>query len=185
MNFDGSHDKVLVALSILLAIFASFAALSLASRIRASSRRGIWLAASSLAMGGGIWSMHFIAMLAYEMPGMAMRYDFGLTLLSLGVALVFTGLGFTALYRSKSVTLPAIAGSGLLMGSGALAMHYIGMAAMQMNADLSFDGAWLSASVFIALGAATGAVWLASLDHKLSHRLAASVVMGCARRWCR
>ena len=173
MIMTGSHDAFLVMLSILIAIFASFTALSLASRIRSSTgwTRRVWISAAAAALGGGIWSMHFVAMLAFHMPGMRMSYDFGLTLLSLALALGFTGVGFATL-NWQSVSQGRIVATGLLIGSGVLAMHYVGMAAMRMPATLSYEPLWFGISVLIALGAATAAVWLASRDRKMSHRIA-------------
>ena len=96
MIMSGTHDVSLVVLSIVIAIVASFTALSLAGRVRASvgGPRRLWLTAAAVSLGGGIWSMHFVAMLSFSMPGLEMSYDLGLTLVSLGIALVFTGAGF-------------------------------------------------------------------------------------------
>ena len=94
---SGTYDATLVILSILIAIAASFTALDLAGRIKAASggvASASWLVTAALAMGGGIWSMHFVAMLAFNMPGMDVSYDVGLTLLSLILAIVVTGIGF-------------------------------------------------------------------------------------------
>src|ERR1044072_5121677 len=98
----GRYDPALVLLSILIAIVASYTALDLASRIRASVTRTsaiVWLVAAASAMGGGIWSMHFIAMLAFSMPGMEASYDIGLTILSLLLAILVTGVGFVVVSR--------------------------------------------------------------------------------------
>jgi len=181
MTMAGTYDALLVALSILIATFASYTALSLANRIRASHgwMRRLWLAAAAVALGGGIWSMHFVAMLAFSMPGMSMSYDLGTTLLSLALAVVFTGIGFAALNWQFSSRL-RIAAAGVLMGLGVVAMHYMGMAAMRMAADISYDRIWLGISVLIAIGAATAAVWLASREQKTSHRIAAAILMGAA-----
>jgi NO-binding membrane sensor protein with MHYT domain len=85
MTLEGAHDFALVALSIVLAVFASYTALDLASRARSSSgwTYFAWHSAAAVAMGGGIWAMHFVAMLAYSMPGMPVHYHPDLTLLSL------------------------------------------------------------------------------------------------------
>src|SRR5579864_5898927 len=95
MTIAGTYDPYLVALSISVACLASYTALDLGGRIRGSRRwaRLAWLATAATAMGGGIWSMHFIGMLAFIMP-MAVRYDVVLTLLSLIVAIGVTGFGF-------------------------------------------------------------------------------------------
>src|SRR5215217_1799611 len=92
----GSHDAALVALSIVVATVASYTALDLAGRIQAATgwTRHVWLAAAAVAMGGGIWSMHFVAMLAFSMPGMEVHYNVGLTLISLGLPILVTGAGF-------------------------------------------------------------------------------------------
>ena len=181
MIMVGTHDNALVALSVALAIFASYTALSLANRIRSAHgvARRTWLGTSALALGGGIWSMHFVAMLAFSMPGMAMSYDLGLTLLSLLIAVLFTAGGF-AIAGSSNLSPKRVALAGPLMGAGVVAMHYIGMAAMRMPATLSYERTWVAISVLIAIGAATAAVWLASRERSLSHRLAAAVLMGTA-----
>ena len=95
MVVTGTHDPYLVALSILVASFASYTALDLSAHVRPARgfARGVWLVAAALTMGGGIWSMHFVAMLAFIMPT-PMSYDIGLTTLSLVVAIFVTGGGF-------------------------------------------------------------------------------------------
>ena len=181
MTIAGTHDGVLVVLSILIAVFASFTALNLAGRVRAASGnlRRLWVTAAAVALGSGIWSMHFVAMLAFSIPGMTMTYDLGLTLASLVVALLFTGAGF-AVVKWEALSPARVLLAGLLMGSGVLAMHYIGMAAMRMGASLSYDPRWLATSALIAVGAATPAVWLAAREQKPSHRLVAAAAMGLA-----
>lgn len=181
MIMTGTHDSNLVILSILIAMFASFSGISLAMRMRASTgwMRRLWLGAAAVALGGGIWSMHFVAMLAYSMPGMEMSFDLALTLISFAIALAFTGAGF-AVMDWRTMAAGRVAAAGLLMGSGVVAMHYLGMAAMRIAADISYDHGWLGISIFIAIGAATAAMWLTARDQKLSHRLVASAVMGLA-----
>lgn len=181
MMIHGTHDPLLVILSILIAMFASFTALSLATRMRASSgwMRTIWLAAAAIALGGGIWSMHFVAMLAFTIPGVTMRYDLPLTLLSLALALIFTGAGFWVMSRSAMSAL-RLGAAGLWISAGVLGMHYLGMTAMHMGATLSYDRFWLWLSVAIATGAATAAMWLAARDHTLVHRLFGAAIMGVA-----
>ncbi|WP_394653859.1 MHYT domain-containing protein [uncultured Sphingomonas sp.] len=178
---NGTHDSFLVALSIVVAILASFTGLSLASRIRASRGRArtIWGAAAAIALGGGIWSMHFVAMLAFVMPGMPMTYDVGPTLVSLAVAIAFTGAGFAAI-NWHDVSRRSIVGAGVLIGSGAVAMHYIGMAAMRMPAMVRYDPIWVGISIVIALLAATTATWLACREQRIDRRLLAAIVMGIA-----
>ncbi|WP_052389706.1 MHYT domain-containing protein [Belnapia moabensis] len=176
----GSHNWPLVVLSIAVAIAAAFTALDLAGRMQASVgwARRVWLAAAALAMGGGIWSMHFVGMLAFSLP-LPMDYDPGLTVLSLMMAVLFTGLGFTVLGRGGG-PLAAVISGGLLMGAGVAAMHYTGMAAMRMPADLHYDGVLVVGSVLIAVGAATVALWLARRNTALPERMTAAVAMGLA-----
>src|SRR5712664_1657862 len=106
MTVIGTYNPYLVALSIAVACVASYTALDLGGRIRGSRRwaRLAWLATAATAMGGGIWSMHFIGMLAFMMP-MPVSYDVGLTLLSLIVAIGVTGFGFFMI-GTRQVTAP-------------------------------------------------------------------------------
>jgi NO-binding membrane sensor protein with MHYT domain len=167
-------------LSILVAVFASYTALDLGGRVRSTQgiARRVWLWAAAIAMGGGIWSMHFIGMLAFIMP-MPMSYDIELTILSLLVAIVVTSGGFYVISRSNGSPLYLIL-SGIFMGLGIIAMHYTGMAAMQWNVELSYDPRFVALSVVIALGAATIALWLAFRTTDLAQKLVAAVVMGLA-----
>jgi PAS domain S-box-containing protein len=180
MLVSSSYDSYLVALSFAVACFASYTALDLGTRIRASQgwARGAWLATAAVAMGGGIWSMHFIAMLAFIMP-MPVSYDIGLTALSLLVAMGVTGAGFYVI-GSRQATALQLAFSGLFMGVGIVAMHYTGMAAMRMSAQLDYDQVLVAASVLIAIGASIAALWLAFRTAVAWQRLLAAVVMGSA-----
>ncbi|MDR7102880.1 MHYT domain-containing protein [Croceicoccus sp. BE223] len=181
MPVSGAYDPLLVGLSIFIAVFASFTGLSLARRMGAASghARRIWLGTAAFALGGGIWSMHFVGMLAFSLPGMHSSYDPGITVLSFLFPIILTGFGLAiASQRNRS---PARLGlAGLLMGSGVLAMHYLGMAAMQMPAGIVFDPLGVFWSIVIAIVASTIAVWLAFANHALGHRVAASVAMGLA-----
>ena len=178
----GTHDLILVALSILIAVAASYTALDLATRVKASTSRAAsyaWLAAAAVCMGGGVWSMHFVAMLAYVMPNMEIAYDPPLTALSLATAIAVTGGGFAVVSRPQSGPV-ALVLSGLVMGAGILAMHYMGMAAMRMQATLSYDAFWVSVSVFVAIGAAIAALWLAFRSTRFVEKGAAACFMGLA-----
>ena len=180
MTVIGTYDPYLVALSIAVACLASYTALDLGGRIRGSRRwaRVAWLATASIAMGGGIWSMHFIGMLAFIMP-MPVGYDLGLTLLSLVVAIGVTGFGFFMI-GTRQVTALEFVLSGIFMGIGIVAMHYIGMAAMRMAADIRYDRVLVALSVLIAIGASIPALWLAFRTTLAWQRLLAAVVMGSA-----
>src|SRR6516165_1550664 len=180
MTIIGTYDPYLVALSISVACLASYTALDLGGRIRGSRRwaRVAWLATASIAMGGGIWSMHFIGMLAFFMPT-PVGYDFGLTLLSLVVAIGVTGFGFFMIGTRQVAPLEFVL-SGIFMGTGIAAMHYTGMAAMRMPADIRYDRVLVALSVLIAIGASIPALWLAFRTTLAWQRLLAAVVMGFA-----
>src|ERR1700730_5598070 len=138
MAVRGTCDPYLVALSILIACFASYTALDLSAHVgpaRGFARR-VWLVAAALTMGGGIWSMHFVPMLSFIIP-MPMSYDIGLTTLSLVVAIFVTGGGFYVISRQNASPLRLVL-SGIFMGLGIAGMHYIGMAAIGGPARLRY-----------------------------------------------
>src|SRR5207253_6878609 len=180
MVVTGTHDPYLVALSILVASVASYTALDLGGHVADARRlaRRAWLAAAAITMGGGIWSMHFVAMLAFSMP-MPMSYDIGLTTLSLVVAIFVTGGGFYVISRQSASPLHLVL-SGIFMGLGIVAMHYTGMAAMRGHAGLSYDRRFVALSVVIAIGASTAALWLAFRTTEPGQHLVAAAVMGLA-----
>jgi len=181
MNMVGSYNPVLVALSVAVAIFASFTALNLAGRLIAADRRSRpwWILAASLALGGGIWSMHFVGMLAFEMP-MAATYDVQLTLLSLLLPILVVAAGLLVLSHFGNGLVPLLA-AGLLAGSGIVVMHYSGMAAMQMpGVSVAYEPSLVAASILIAIVAATAAFWLAFRTTRTWERAVAAVVMGFA-----
>ena len=134
MVVTGTYDPYLVALSILVAALASYTALDLGGRVAAARglARRVWLAAAAITMGGGIWSMHFVAMLAFIVPT-PMSYDIGLTTLSLVVAIFATGVGFYVISRQSAS--PPLVLSGIFMGLGIAGMHYTGMAAMRVTSN--------------------------------------------------
>ena len=180
MTVVGTYDPYLVALSISVACLASYTALDLGGRIRGSRRWAqlAWLATAATAMGGGIWSMHFIGMLAFVMP-MPVSYDLGQTLLSLVVAIGVTGFGFFMI-GTRQVTELEFALSGIFMGIGIVSMHYTGMAAMRMPADIRYDPILVALSVLIAIVASIVALWLAFRTTISWQRLLSAVVMGFA-----
>ncbi|MEA2832619.1 MAG: hypothetical protein QOG66_821 [Methylobacteriaceae bacterium] len=180
MVVTGTHDPYLVALSILVASFASYTGLDLGGHLGAARglARRVWLVAAAITMGGGIWSMHFVAMLAFSMP-IPMSYDIGLTALSLVVAILVTGGGFYLISRQSASPLHLML-SGIFMGLGIVSMHYLGMAAMRGHAELSYDRLFVALSVAVAIGASTAALWLAFRTTDLGQKLIAAVVMGLA-----
>ncbi len=134
-----SYDVNLVLLSILVAMAASYSALDLAGRVTANSGRAAqqWLLGGALVMGGGIWAMHFIGMLAYELP-IKMAYDDGLTLLSMLIAMLTSGFALKWVSGSH-LDLSRLLVGGVVMGAGISGMHYTGMAAMQMQPPIQYD----------------------------------------------
>jgi diguanylate cyclase len=179
-HVHSSHDLGLVVLSVLISVFASYTALDLTGRARASAgaMRAIWLAASAVAMGGGIWSMHFVAMLAFHL-GMPISYDLRLTFLSFVVAVAVTGVGLSTVIRGGG-RLTSLFLGGVFMGLGIASMHYTGMAAMRMQATIAYDPFLFVLSVLIAIVASVAALWLAFNLHAFWQRIIAAGVMGAA-----
>jgi NO-binding membrane sensor protein with MHYT domain len=169
-----------VATSFLVSVAGSFTAIYCAKRVRtASGPQTSWLVCAALAMGGaGIWAMHFIAMLAFDM-GMSVRYDVTTTVASLVIAVAVTGIGlWTASWGATSTA--RLVGGGTIMGLGVAGMHYTGMAGMRMPAIVTYDGPLVAASVLIAVVASTAALFLAfNLERSLLIGLSAPV-MGAA-----
>ena len=181
LTMPTTYNTALVSLSILIAIAGSFTALDLASRARASVgwMRDAWLCAAAICMGGSIWSMHFVGMLAFGMPGMEIQYDLTLTLWSLVVPIVVTAISFFAV-GTHGLDRRTLGIGGLFMGLGIGAMHYVGMAAMTMHAELSYDPLWVTISFIIAIGAATVALWLSAQGRRLLLQAVSAVAMGFA-----
>ncbi|HKS49115.1 MAG TPA: MHYT domain-containing protein [Amycolatopsis sp.] len=142
------------------------------------SRRN-WLIGSATAIGTGIWTMHFIAMLGFGVTGTDVRYDVLLTLLSLVIAIVVVGIGVFAVGYSHSRTLSVLLG-GLVAGLGVAAMHYVGMAAMQLSGRVGYHPVVVALSVAIAVAAATAALWATLTIHGPISAVGASLVMGVA-----
>src|SRR5277367_4246729 len=130
----GIYDYRLVALSVLISALASYAALDLGGRVTASrgSVRSIWLMGGAAAMGIGIWSMHYIGMLAYSLP-VAVHYHWPTVLLSLMAAILASAVALFVVSRN-TMGPTNIGVGGLLMGSGIASMHYVGMGAMRLAA---------------------------------------------------
>ncbi len=158
---ESSYNEVLVACSIIIAVLASYTALNMASRVTSASGRPavLWLIGGSIAMGFGIWSMHFIGMLAFRLP-IELGYDVPLTLLSLVIAIACSAF---ALYLVCQDTLPwgRLVSGGLLMGLGVASMHYIGMEALLMHPYIFYVPWLVGLSIVIAIVASTAALWLA------------------------
>jgi PAS domain S-box-containing protein len=180
MDITATYDPPLVGLSILIAILASYAALDLGGRVQSATGWAIaaWTAAAAIAMGGGIWSMHFVAMLAFRIA-VPVTYDVALTLLSLLLAIAAAAAGFAVIGRKAAWPRDA-ALSGTLMGLGIVGMHYTGMAAMRMPAGIHYSRLLVGLSVIIAIGAAMVALWLAGRQHDFPRKVIAAIAMGLA-----
>jgi len=178
-GLHGTYDSMLVGLSVVIAVLASFTALTLAGRVKESVGRArtVWLFGAATALGGGIWSMHFVGMLAFSLD-VPIHYDVALTIVSLVAAIVVTAL---ALYTvTRWVNRVSLGIAGFFAGIGVATMHYMGMAAMEMNATISYDPLLFAASIVIAVVAATAALWLALNLQATWHKVAAAFVMGAA-----
>lgn len=156
-----SYSSSLVLISLCVAILASYTALDLAGRI--ATARGyaasLWMIGGALAMGTGIWSMHFVGMLALQLP-IELGYDLTLTACSLLIAVLSSGF---ALWLVSQPSLPALqlALGALIMGAGIASMHYTGMAALRMTPGIDYDPSLFLASLLIAVGASAAALWIA------------------------
>src|SRR5580704_7019536 len=185
VNLIGSYNYALVALSVLIAMFASYAALDLAGRVTAASgwTRAIWLLGGAGAMGTGIWSMHYIGMLAFILP-IPVAYHWPTVLLSLFAAILASFIALYVVSRQEMGASRAVAGS-VLMGAGIAGMHYIGMAVMRLPAICQFNSFLVVLSVVFAVLISLAALWITFhfRDEKNGigwEKLAGAVVMGAA-----
>jgi len=157
----GSYSPSLVLISLCVAILASYTALDLTGRIATAKGRAVylWMGGGALAMGIGVWSMHFIGMLAFSLP-INLGYDIGLTAFSLLIAVLSSGF---ALWLVSQPSLPGLqlAFGALIMGAGISCMHYTGMAALRMLPGIDYDPTLFGASLAIAVGASAAALWIA------------------------
>lgn len=183
---QATYNFWLVALSMVVAVLVSYTALSLASRAAASNSAlmRFWVMGGAVAMGIGIWSMHFIGMLAFSLP-IALRYNVATTLVSLALAIVTSGCAIW-IAGSANLGLRRLAGGALLMGAGISAMHYSGMSAIEIMPMITYDPLLVLASISVAVVASFAALWLAfnlrtGRSWQLAvGRLGAALIMGLA-----
>jgi diguanylate cyclase len=168
----GSYNPWLVILSVVVAAMASYTALDLARRVTTTqgSAAIVWLLGGACAMGTGIWSMHFVGMLAFSLP-IAMAYHVTTTLISMVIAVVVSAFALYVVSRRELSVNHFIAG-GILMGLGISAMHYTGMAAMDMWPSISYDAIRVIASVAIAIAASLVALLIAMKLPQYEERIA-------------
>ena len=182
---SASYSPSLVFISLCVAILASYTALDLSGRIATARGRAVylWIGGGALAMGFGVWSMHFIGMLALELP-LTLGYDLGLTLWSLLVAILSSGFALWLVSQPRLPALQLLFGA-LIMGAGISAMHYSGMAALRMQPGIDYDPTLFALSLLIAVGASAAALSIAfRLRKKTPYvrliRGGAAVIMGLA-----
>jgi NO-binding membrane sensor protein with MHYT domain/nitrogen-specific signal transduction histidine kinase/CheY-like chemotaxis protein len=183
----GSFDPTFVVLSIVIATMASYSALDLAGRVTAATgfARGGWLAGGAAVMGLGIWSMHFVGMLAFHLP-MPIAYQLPLMLLSVVVAIAASLLALTVVSR-PALRGPTLLIAGVLMGAAISGMHYVGMASMYVaGTSLGYSASIVVLSIIIAVVASLAALWLAFRFRAVTTRRGrwlkalSAVVMGIA-----
>jgi diguanylate cyclase (GGDEF)-like protein len=184
----GYYDPSIVALSVAVAIIASYTALDMAGRVSASDstpkKSWIWLVAGAVSMGTGIWSMHFIGMLSFRLP-IQVAFDLPITLLSMIIAIAASAIALFFL-RQAQLGIRNLIISTVLMGTGIVAMHYTGMFAMEMSPPIRYNPLLFVASVLIALVASFAALWI-SFQLRWKHsrteilaKLGSAGVMGLA-----
>ncbi|MFI3311387.1 EAL domain-containing protein [Ewingella allii] len=182
---SSNYNDVLILFSFIVAMLASYTALDMAGRVATTQGRAskLWLVGGALSMGIGIWSMHFIGMLAFSLP-VSMGYDPLITLFSMLIAIVSSAFALWLVCHERLPTQSLLLGS-LLMGGGIVAMHYTGMAAMRMMPGIDYDLRWVALSVVVAVVASGAALWMAF--HLRQHspnvkmlRVGAAIVMGTA-----
>ncbi|ABW10444.1 putative integral membrane sensor protein [Parafrankia sp. EAN1pec] len=180
-HLHASYNLYFVALSYGLAALGSFAALASASRIRehVGFRRLGWSAVTALALGGGgIWSMHFVGMVAYHI-GTMVTFDMKVTTLSLLIAVAVSGVGIWVV-ASDPFNAGRLIGGGTFAGLGIAAMHYTGMAAMRTSGTISYRPGLVLLSIAIAVVAAVAAFGIAFRVGGTGRVLGASFVMAAA-----
>jgi signal transduction histidine kinase len=183
----GNYNFGLVILSFVIASLASYVALDMASQLRRDFPPRIqrfWHVGGAIAMGTGIWAMHFTGMLAYNM-GMPHDYNTGITLLSLILPILFA-YGVLYIIKQGYFNVKTLLLAAPFLGLSIVAMHYTGMAAMQMQADLRYRPDWFLFSIFIAVTTSAVALWLAmrastaKSGYAVSFKLLGALVMGAA-----
>jgi two-component system, sensor histidine kinase and response regulator len=161
LAINGTYELRLVVLSVVIAVMASYAALDLAGRV--TSARGptryLWLSGGATAMGIGIWSMHYVGMLAFRLP-IPVEYDWPTVLASLMAAIFASAVALFVVSRERMGFFQAMGGS-VLMGGAIAGMHYIGMAAMRLSAMCHYSPVLVALSVVLAVVISLVALWLA------------------------
>ena len=184
-SMTATYNYSLVFVSLLVAILASYTALDLAGRITVSQGKPAraWLFGGACSMGLGIWSMHFVGMLAFHLP-IPVGYDVPITLSSMLIAVVVSGFALHVV-SSDTLTVRKLVLGAVIMGAGISAMHYMGMAGMQTHPPVTYDPVLFFASIAIAVAASFAALWIAFTLREASDlfkyaKFGSAVLMGCA-----
>jgi NO-binding membrane sensor protein with MHYT domain len=180
-----SYDHLQVALSVLIAIAASHAALDVAGRVTATRNgaRAAWLAGGAISMGSGIWAMHFVGMLAFRLP-VAISYYWPTVLAALMIAILASAAALHIVSR-KRMSVPYAVISGSILGGGVVGLHFMGMNAMRMAARYQLNPNLVAASVVFAILFAVGGMWLGNYfrdepKRTVWRRIGAGLSMGTA-----
>ncbi|WP_285729913.1 MHYT domain-containing protein [Nocardiopsis sp. ATB16-24] len=169
------------AIAYAVSVIGAFVGLMFTARARNAFgvARWTWLTLSAVCIGGtAVWSMHFIAMLGFQVSGASIRYDTALTVASglLAIAVMGVALYMTINRRTRGALLLG----GAIAGLGIVSMHYMGMASINMHGDMHHDPLYVGLAGVIAVVAATVALWFSLRLKGIPATLAASLIMGVA-----
>ena len=182
-----TYDVRLVTLSIVIAVFGSYISMDLAGQVLVAQgwARQLWLTGGTIALGISIWAMHFIGMLAYQLP-IPIVYDFTIVVLSMAIAIVGAGTGFVVVNRKQSLGWLAFVAGGLFVGFGIVGLHLTAMVAMQVAAIAVYEPKLMALSVATAIGGSGSALWLAfhsrieTLIVASGRKIGSAILMGIA-----
>jgi diguanylate cyclase (GGDEF)-like protein len=183
----GVYNPLLVCLSLMVAFLASYTALELSGGLNALSsakRRPLWLVGGAVSMGLGIWSMHFIGMLAFSLP-IAVGYDFSITAASLFLAISVSLIALATASRG-ALSRRRLCFAGMIMGIGVAGMHFTGMHALRMSPGIEYSIWKVALSVGVAIAVSMVALWLAftlrtsGIENLVAKRLGAAFIMAIA-----
>ncbi len=169
--YHGFYDPVLVGLSVAVAIVASYAALLVTQPMASATSvriKHLWTALGGLCLGGGIWAMHFVGMLAFSLPCES-SFNPALTFLSTIPGVLASALAIRVIGR-RTLSLKHLAGGGFLLGAGIGTMHYVGMTAMRLDGLISYDAQLFLLSFLVAVALAMLALWIKFRVHSWSAR---------------
>jgi NO-binding membrane sensor protein with MHYT domain len=175
----GSYDIRIVLLSIFVAISASYIALDMTGRLRDISNTPreafLWLVGGAIAMGSGIWSMHFIGMLSFSIPGLTLHYDKWWTVLSLFLVIIASGFALFLL-KAKTVRIAHYILGGIILGLAIATMHYMGMEALLISLDIRYLSGLFFLSILIAIVASEAALYFALKSNQVVFNSRASII---------